>query len=403
MTIDATDVLIVGAGLAGSRCAETLRAGGFGGRVVVAGEEPWAPYERPALSKELLTGTRGAADLSLRGERFWTDRDIELLTGAPVAAIDLGARRATVGGRPFRWRQLVLATGARPRRLGGLPPAANLHHLRTLDEAQRLRDAIAGGGRLVVVGAGFVGAEVASSAIAAGAEVTLVEALPAPFAATLGAAVGRRLAARYRRCGADLRVGAALECAECRGGRIMAVRLSDGSRITCTAMLVAVGARPATGAVAGLLDLAADGGVPTDPCGGTAVSGVHACGDVASPWRPRLGAYVRLEHWTAAAAGAAAVARRILGQPSAPVPPAYFWSDQFGWRLQMIGHPPRGEEPVIEDRPGGFVARYGTSAGGLAAALAVNRPADVPGLRAELAASGGGDAAAAPAGAAGGG
>ncbi len=185
----AIDVLIAGAGLAGSRCAETLRAGGFGGRVVVVGDEPHAPYERPALSKEMLTGARAPAALALRADGFWRDRDIELRLGATLRGLDVSRRRAVLGDEPVRWRRLVLATGARPLRLGAVPAAENVHHLRGLDDAQALRADLERGGRLVIIGAGFVGAEVASSSRALGADVTIVESLPVPFARTLGPSV----------------------------------------------------------------------------------------------------------------------------------------------------------------------------------------------------------------------
>ena len=202
------DVLIAGAGLAGSRCAETLRAGGFGGRVVVAGDEPHAPYERPALSKEMLTGARAPGDLALRDVGFWKDRGIELRLGEALGDIDLRAtpRRSSAASRCAGgiscWRP---ARG--PRASALVPAAANVHHLRGLDDAQALRADLERGGRLVIVGSGFVGAEVASSALALGVEVSMVEALPLPFAATLGPAVGRRLADHYRAEGVDLRLG----------------------------------------------------------------------------------------------------------------------------------------------------------------------------------------------------
>ncbi len=382
--MDEIDVLIAGAGLAGSRCAETLRADGFGGRVVVAGDEPHAPYERPALSKELLSGRRQASDLTLRPPGFWAGRDIQLRLGEPLGDLDLGARTARLGGEHVRWRHLVLATGATPRRLPMVPPAANVHHLRGLDDAGGLAADLARGGRLVVIGAGFVGAEVASSARALGVEVTIVEALPVPFAATLGPSVGRRLATLYRSHGVDLRLGQGVGGVAVRDGRAVSVRLADGARIDCSAVLVAVGTRPSAGLVDGLLELAPDGGVPTDALGATAAPGVHACGDVASPWRPELGGHRRLEHWTAASTGGAAVARAISGRPSPPSPPPYFWSDQFGWRLQMVGHAAPGADALIEEREGGFVARYRDAAGGVSAGLAVNRPSDVAALRDEV-------------------
>lgn len=382
--MDDIDVLIAGAGLAGSRCAETLRAGGFAGSVVVCGDEPHAPYERPALSKELLSGAKAAADLTLRAPGFWAERDIALRLGEPLRGLDLGARTARLGGDPVRWRHLVLATGATPRRLPSVPAAENVHHLRGLDDAAALAADLARGGRLIIIGSGFVGAEVASSAIGLGAEVTIVEALPVPFGATLGPAVGRRLAERYRDAGVDLRLGQGMADVELRDGRVVSVELADGTVIDCAALLVAVGTRPATGLVDGLMTLAPDGGVPTDPAGATDVPGVFACGDVASPWRHELGRHQRLEHWTAASVGGAAVARAIMGLPSPPAPPPYFWSDQFGWRLQMVGHAAPGADAVIEEREGGFVARYPDGAGAVSAALAVNRPGDLGALRDEV-------------------
>ncbi|HTI33222.1 MAG TPA: NAD(P)/FAD-dependent oxidoreductase, partial [Miltoncostaea sp.] len=316
--MEQTDVLIAGAGLAGTRCAETLRADGFGGRIVVAGDESHAPYERPALSKELLSGRRAAADLTLRPAGFWDGRDIELRLGQSLDDVDPAARTARLGGAPLRWRHLVLATGAAPRRLPVVPPAANVHHLRGLDDASRLAADLDDGGRLVVIGAGFVGAEVASSARALGVDVTIVEAMPVPFAATLGPTVGRRLTARYRAHGVDLRLGEGVAGVTVRDGRAVAVELAGGARIACSAVLVAIGTRPSAGLVEGLIALAADGGVPTDAVGATALPGVHACGDVASPWRPELRGHRRLEHWTAAAAGGAGVARAITGRPSPP-------------------------------------------------------------------------------------
>ena len=384
MNMTDIDVLIAGAGLAGSRCAETLRAGGYDGRVVVVGDEPHAPYERPALSKEMLTGARAPAALALRGDEFWTERDIELRLGSPLGGIDLGRRRALLDGEPVRWRHLVLATGAQPRRLGFIPPAENVHHLRGLDQAQALRGALSGGGRLVIIGSGFVGAEVASSALSLGVEVTIVEALPLPFAATLGPQIGRRLADRYEAAGVDLRLGAGLTEVAVRGDRAESVLLSDGTRLPCDAVLVAIGTRPATGFLDGALELAEDGGVPTDAFGATEVPGVYACGDLASPWRPELGHHSRLEHWTAAAAGGAAVARTIMGQTPPPPAPPYFWSDQFGWRLQMIGHAAPGADAEVEEREGGFVARYRDAEGAVTAALAVNRPGDLSTLRSEV-------------------
>jgi 3-phenylpropionate/trans-cinnamate dioxygenase ferredoxin reductase subunit len=388
MTFERTDILIVGAGLAGARCAEVLRAGGYDGRILVAGEEPHPPYERPALSKELLAGSRAASDLALREPGFWTARLIDLRLGARIDAIDLRARRALLGRSSIRWKRLVLATGVRARRIPGLDGMAGIHHLRTLDEAEALRDALAPGARLAIVGAGFVGLEVASSAQALGLEVTVVEPAPVPFERTLGPAVGALLAERAMGAGIDLRLGTTVRAAVRGGdGSVCAVELGDGTRLACDAVLVGVGARPNAELAAGMLELAPDGGIPTDACGRTAADGVFACGDVASVAHPYLNRSVRLEHWSAAAATAQATAGAILGRAAGRSPIPFFWSDQFGWRIQAIGH----VDPALHVIPDGdgerFVARYRDSGGRLRAAVVGNGADLLPELRRELAAA----------------
>ena len=190
----AIDVLIAGAGLAGSRCAETLRAGGFGGRVVVVGDEPHAPYERPALSKEMLTGARAPAALALRADGFWRDRDIELRLGATLRGLDVSRRRAVLGDEPVRWRRLVLATGARPLRLGAVPAAENVHHLRGLDDAPgasgRPRTGWPPGDHRGGLRRSRGGVELSR----AGGGRDDRRVAPAPFAEPSGPSVGRRLA-----------------------------------------------------------------------------------------------------------------------------------------------------------------------------------------------------------------
>ena len=204
MTTDRTDVLIAGAGLAGSRTAECLRALGFDGRVVVAGDESHPTYERPALSKEFLAGRRPRAGLALRDAQYWRQHEIELWPGAPVESIDVRSRRAVVGGRTVAWRRLVIATGVRGRRLPALDPYENAHQLRTLDDAMRLEPALRSGGRLAIVGAGFVGLEVASTARELGVQVVVIDMARVPFAATLGVEVGSRLGRIAERAGVEV-------------------------------------------------------------------------------------------------------------------------------------------------------------------------------------------------------
>ena len=383
MTVEHTDILIVGAGLAGARCAEALRAGGHDGRIVVAGEEPHPPYERPALSKELLVGSRTASDLALREPGFWAARDIELRPGARIDALDLRGRHAVAGPHEFRWATLVVATGVRARRLPGLDGLPGIHHLRTLDDAAGLRHALVPGARLVIVGAGFVGLEVASSALRLGVDVTVVDPAAVPFERTLGPEVGALLAERVRAAGIDLRLDTPVRGVAGRG-RVEAIELGGG-RLECDAVLVGVGARPNAELLAGVLDLAPDGGIPVDQRGRTAAPGVHACGDVASVGLPERGGAVRLEHWSAAAATAAATAGGILGQAPRRAPVPFFWSDQFGWRIQALGHVDPGLRVTAEGDADAFVARYRDRRGTLRAAVAAGRPGVLPELRRELA------------------
>jgi 3-phenylpropionate/trans-cinnamate dioxygenase ferredoxin reductase component len=351
-------VVIVGAGLAGARAAETLRAEGFDGRVVLVGEEPVAPYERPALSKEFLAGTRDEQSLLLRKPGFWDDRRIELLLGRRVVSVDPARRTArTSRGDELSFDHVVVATGARPRRLP-LELPAGVHELRTLADAGALRDELVPGARLVVVGGGFVGAEVASTARTLGVEVAIVEAAPAPVARVLGNTVGRILAERWRSHGVDVRLRTGLVAFRAdASGRIASVLLTDGTALRADVALVGVGVEP-------VRDL-----LPDRP----AVH-VHPAGDVVGPG-----------HWTAAALDGAAAARRILGLPPAPPAPHYVWSDQFGQRLQVVGSPDPDDPFELDGDSESFSIRYLDRSGETRAALLANRPAEAAELRRRLA------------------
>ena len=361
-------VVIVGAGLAGARCAESLRAGGYDRPVTLVGAERVAPYERPALSKELLAGDRSPDEILLRPPRWWAEHEVDLRLGSAVDGIDARRRTALVGKHELTWDHLVLATGARARSLPGLPPSA--HVLRTLADALAVRSRLVPGTRLTVLGAGLIGAEVASTAIALGCEVTLVDAAPAPLTAPLGREAGSLLAERWRSQGARLHLGkpvASVKEAE--------LELVDGTVLAHDVLLVAIGAEPA-GELAG-----AAGPITTDACGRTSRPHVYACGDAAA-----FGG-VRAEHWTTAGGQAATVARAILGelQPYRELP--YFWSDQFGLRLQMVGDRASAVSLELDGADDSFSIRYLDGQGRPVAVLLANRPAGVASARRELAAA----------------
>lgn len=352
-------VLIVGAGLAGARAAETLRAEGYEGCVLLVGEEEVPPYERPALSKEFLSWRKTEQELLLRPEAFWHEHGIELLLGRRIVAVDAAARSArTACGRCLEWDALIVATGARARRFPGAVPAG-VHTLRTLADARALRDELVPGAHLFVVGGGFVGAEVASTALAAGVHVTMLEAAAVPLERALGADVGRLLADRYRDYGIDLRLQTGASGFRAGAdGRVRSIVLGDGSELRCDAALVGIGVEPADELLPRRIE-----GVP-----------IHAAGDVADGHG----------HWTSAAAGAVDVARRLLGLEPLPSQPPFFWSDQFDLRLQLVGDTHAAASVELDGDDDSFVARYRDATGALVAALAANRPASVATLRREL-------------------
>jgi NADPH-dependent 2,4-dienoyl-CoA reductase/sulfur reductase-like enzyme len=352
MTAEA--VVVVGAGLAGARAAETLRSEGYDGRLTLVGDEPVAPYERPALSKEFLLGTRDEHSLLLRKGSYWDDRGIELALGSRVVALDPVGRVLRTGhGSELRFDHAVLATGARPRRLP-LERPSGVHELRTLADARALRDELVPGSQLVVIGGGFVGAEVASTALQLGVRVTIVEAADAPVARVLGEEVGLLLAARWRSHGIDvrLRTGVAHFRADA-SGRVSSILLTDGTELRADAVLVGVGVEAARELM------------PERPA-----AHVHPAGDVVGPG-----------HWTAAAFDGAAAARRILGL-AAPAPqPPYVWSDQFGLRLQIVGTPAPDDVLAFDGGDDSFAVRYLDAAGSTRAALLANRPAEAADVR----------------------
>lgn len=336
-------VVIVGASLAGLRAAETLRQAGFDGEITLVGAEPHLPYDRPPLSKQVLAGEWEPDRIGLRPTEVYEELQLELRLGRTATSLDLADRRVVLdGGEPLPFEGLVIATGAVARSLPGTPPLAGIHVLRTIEDCLAIRaDFDAGPRRVVVVGAGFIGSEVAATARRRGLEVTILEALPVPLGRALGEEMGRVCAALHRDEGVDLRCGVGVAGFE-GNGRVEAVRLADGARIEADVVVVGVGVRPATDWLDGSGLTLSDGVVCDDRSVALGAPGIVAAGDVARWPNPLFGEEMRVEHWTNAVEQGDAAARNLLawargepGEPFAPVP--YFWSDQYDTKIQFVG------------------------------------------------------------------
>ncbi len=339
-------IVIAGGGLAAQRCTETLRGQGYDGPIRIVCAESHAPYDRPPLSKEMLAGEMPAEAVALRPRAWYEERGVDLLTGTRAERLDLARRELLVsGGRGLRFDSLLIATGSRPRTLPMFDGYANAGVLRTLDDALALRRGLAGGGRLAVLGAGFIGLEAAATARRLGIEVTVVEALDAPLAAILGTGLGRWFAELHRSEGAEVLLSSRVERVRGRR-RVQALELADGRSIVCDHVLVGVGVDPDTRWLEGSgLDAV---GVRVDPQGRTPAPGVYAAGDAARPYDPALARHVRTEHWEAAARQGAAAARAMLGLEPARTPLPSFWSDQYGTRVQYVGRAEEADRIAIE-------------------------------------------------------
>lgn len=373
-------ILIVGGGLAGQRCAETLRRRGYEGPVRILCGESEPPYDRPPLSKAVLAGTAAEGSVAFRPADWYRENEVELLLGTRAAGLEPGANLVFLaGGEPLPYRKLLIASGGEARRLPFLEGFENVHYLRNLADARRLRAELARGARLAIVGAGFIGQEVAATALGLGAEVTIVEAMEVPLAPILGAELGRWFGDLHREEGARLLTGALLESA--RGGeRVEQLLLADGTAIDCDVVVAGIGTLPATGWLreSGL----GERGVEADVHGRTAHPDVFAAGDASIPFDPRFGAHARTEHWDAAAWQGAAAARAMLGEEPGTPPLPSFWSDQYGVRIQSVGHPHHGDSVVLDGDPAGrdFEAVF-LRAGAPVAGLTVGRPRAIPALR----------------------
>jgi 3-phenylpropionate/trans-cinnamate dioxygenase ferredoxin reductase subunit len=335
--------VIVGASLAGAKAAETLRADGFTGRVVLIGDETEPPYERPPLSKGYLLGSDERAKVFVHEQGWYAEHDIELRLGTEVTAVDRAGKQVELaGGERLGYDRLLLATGSQPRRLdvpGG--DLAGVEYLRRLADSERIAAALQPGRRVVVVGAGWIGLEVTAAARQRGAEVTLVEVLDLPLERVLGPEVGRVLADLHAEHGVDLRMGSGVREIRGDGGRVAAVVLADGAELPADAVIVGVGIRPAT-ALAEAAGLAVDNGVLVDAALRTSDPDIFAAGDVANVDHPLLGERVRVEHWANALNGGPAAARSMLGREVVYDRVPYFFSDQYDLGLEYSGWAPQG-------------------------------------------------------------
>lgn len=367
-------ILIVGASLAGLRAAQAVRKGGHEGELVVVGDERRGPYTRPPLSKELLAGEHEPEQCDF--DHSGVDADWRL--GAPATALDVEGRHVTVGGQELRYDRLVVATGACAREWTG--PGADLdgvHTLRDVDDALALREAVGEGTRLVVVGAGFIGCEVAATASGRGARVTLLDVAPRPIA-PVGAAVGERCAELHAGHGVDVRLDRGI-AGFAGDGRLEAVELDDGTAVAADVAVVALGAVPNTAWLEGSGLTLERGGVLCDATLTAAgAPDVLCAGDVTSWPHPLAdGEVVRVEHWTNAAEQGAHAGRNALLEPGDRAPyeaVPYFWTDQYDVKLQAAGFPARAEAVhVLEDDGERFVA-VGERDGRAVSAVAWNAP-----------------------------
>ncbi len=338
-------MVIVGAGLAGHSTAKALRRQGFDGRVTLIGEEPHRPYDRPPLSKEFLAGTMSVADLTLEADG--EDLEAEWLLGNPAVALDIAGRVVRLAdGSAVHGDAVVIAAGSRARRLPAAPPG--VHTVRTIADAVALRAELQPGARLAVIGAGFIGAEIASTASALGLQVTVLEAAPTPLAGPLGIEMGLVVAGLHERHGVRLRCGTPV--AELTGTeRVTGIRLADGEEIHADIVVAGIGAAAAVDWLTGSgIDLA--NGLVCDAVGATSAPGIYGVGDCSAWFDEVRGTHHRVEHWTDSRDRPAVMVAAMLGAaPAGGVTRApYFWSDQYGVKIQFAGRRSGDEVVNIE-------------------------------------------------------
>lgn len=385
-----TPILIVGAGQAGAMAAATLRGLGYGGRLVMAGGERHAPYERPPLSKSVLADVGQDGKIGVHPASFYADQDIELRLGASVTSLDAARHVAHLAdGSAIGYDACLLATGGNARVLPALPPGTpHVHYLRSLDDAARLRDAMPRAGELVVIGGGFLGLETASTAAAMGLKVTLVEHAHRLLARALPAELSTWLADRVQAQGVTLRLGCGIVHCDVQGGAVR-MQLDDGASLRAPLVVIAIGLTPEVtlAAGAGLALHPQNGGIQVDARCRTSAESVYAAGDCCSQYQPLFGTEVRLESWQSANEQARIAAASMMAVDAEPAALPWFWTDQFDCNVQMLGaaHPElryawRGSAAHDDAAPKFML--LGTRQGRLSHAIAVNAGGDLRQLRA---------------------
>jgi 3-phenylpropionate/trans-cinnamate dioxygenase ferredoxin reductase component len=350
-------IVIVGGGLAAARTAEQLRRSAFDGSITIVSAEGHLPYDRPPLSKQVLRSELD--DVTLKPREFYDDNNITLTLGSAVRSLDAGAQTVTLDdGHQLEYDEVVIATGLVPRRIPSFPSLPGIHVLRSLDESMALREEAGAARRAVVIGAGFIGCEVAASLRGLGVDVVMVEPQPEPLASVLGEQIGALVSRLHRAEGVDVRTGVGVDSVTGKD-RVEKVALADGSEVDTDLVVVGIGSRPATDWLEGS-GVEVDNGVVCDRVGRTSAPHVWALGDVAS-WQNATGHQARVEHWSNVAEQARVLVPSLLGQelPSNLVVVPYFWSDQYDIKIQCLGEPEADDVVhLVEDDGRKFLAYY---------------------------------------------
>ena len=382
-TTDSRRLVVVGASLAGLRAVESARKVGFEGTITLVGAEKHLPYDRPPLSKAYLEpgvdGVSPEVPFFRTPETFADELDVTMMLGNPATGLNIEDRVVKVGDTEVPFDLLIIATGAQARTLPGTEHLGGVHGLRTIEDAIAVRAALDSGARTVVIGAGFIGSEVASNANKRGVPVTVVEALATPLVRAIGSSMGPAIASLHDRNGTELRCGVGVDRVE-GAGRVERVVLVDGTVLPADLVIVGIGSVPATGWLEGS-GIALDNGIVCDDTLNVGIPGIYAAGDVANWRNPLFDRHQRLEHWTSAAEQGAAAARNALdpaaAKPYSTVP--YFWSDWYDSRIQFVGITDADEVVLVEgdvDVPGKWVALY-RKGDTVVGALTVNGQADI--------------------------